>query len=134
MKSDAPMNPQNRYRSAPFWGWNADLRADRLLQQLEEMKRQGIGGFFIHSREGLETPYLSEAWMDLVKYSVEEAKKLGLEAWIYDEDKWPSGSAGGMVGARNPKYIAKGLTFSARKRRTKTPEDQESIIGRVSVS
>lgn len=52
-----------------------------------------MGGFFIHSREGLETPYLSEDWMKQVDVAVREAKEKDMEVWIYDEDKWPSGCA-----------------------------------------
>lgn len=105
-------NPDKAYRSVPFWGWNAKLEKEELIRQMSEMKEQKMGGFFIHSREGLETEYLSEEWMNLVKDTVEYAKKENLEAWIYDEDKWPSGSAGGMVSAKNPKkFTAKGLTL-----------------------
>ena len=51
----------------------------------------------MHSRVGLITGYLSPQWMGLVRACVEEAKATGTEAWLYDEDKWPSGFAGGMV-------------------------------------
>lgn len=35
-----------------------------------------------------------------------------MEVWIYDEDKWPSGCAGGLVSHANPReYSAKGLTM-----------------------
>ena len=105
-----------QYRSAPFWGWNDTLKKDRLEFQLQEMKRQKMGGFFIHSREGLETPYLSKDWMEAVKFVVQKAKEEGMEVWIYDEDKWPSGSAGGEVSKKNPKeFTAKGITCEIRE-------------------
>ena len=53
-------DPSGEYRSAPFWGWNDRIQHEELDFQAEEMKAAGMGGFFIHSREGLETPYLSE--------------------------------------------------------------------------
>ena len=50
--------------------------------------------------------------MAQVGTAVQEAKEKGLEVWIYDEDKWPSGCAGGLVSHVNPKeYSAKGLTM-----------------------
>ncbi|MDC7239925.1 MAG: glycosyl hydrolase [Spirochaetales bacterium] len=98
-------------RSAPFWAWNDRLESEELSRQIRDMKEQGMGGFFMHSREGLETEYLSDEWMECIRDSVDEARKTGMEAWIYDEDKWPSGSAGGLVSASNPaEYTAKGLT------------------------
>ena len=98
-------------RSAPFWAWNDRLESGELSRQIGEMKEQGMGGFFMHSREGLETEYLSDEWMDCIRGSVDEARRTGMEAWIYDEDKWPSGSAGGLVSASNPaEFTAKALT------------------------
>lgn len=123
-------NPPSQYRSAPFWGWNSRMCSDQLRLQMRQMKRQGMGGFFIHAREGLETPYLSDEWMDLAEAAVAEAGKQNLEAWIYDEDKWPSGSAGGMVGAKDVAYIAKGLTFDLRKRDSGPLESDAGVIGR----
>ena len=90
-------NPGAAYRSMPFWAWNDSLCGDELVRQIKSMKEQGIGGFFMHSREGLETEYLSEEWFRLVRVSVDAAKETGMEAWLYDEDRWPSGTAGGRV-------------------------------------
>jgi hypothetical protein len=91
------LNPRAEYRSIPFWAWNDKLEEKELIYQIKEMKQQGIGGFFMHSREGLETEYLSEEWMKLIKTCVEIAKEEGMEAWLYDEDRWPSGTAGGKI-------------------------------------
>ena len=105
-------NPPKEYRSAPFWGWNDRLQKENLGEQIEGFKKAGMGGFFIHSREGLETEYLSTEWMEDVKFCVDKARENDLELWIYDEDKWPSGCAGGLVSHVNPKeYSAKGLTM-----------------------
>ena len=100
------------YRSAPFWAWNDKLDPERLAEQIALMKDQGFGGFFIHSREGLETEYLSNEWMDCAETAVEHAEQSGMEVWIYDEDTWPSGSAGGAVSGADPEHFsAKGLTI-----------------------
>ena len=75
-----------------------------------------MGGFFIHSREGLETEYLSTEWMEDVKFCVDKARENDLELWIYDEDKWPSGAAGGMVSKVNPaEFTARALTMECGK-------------------
>lgn len=106
--------PEKAYRSAPFWAFNGKFQEENLRFQIREMKNAGMGGFFIHSREGLETPYLSPEWMEAVAQSIDEAKKQDMEVWIYDEDKWPSGAAGGLVSAAEPEgFSAKGLTLEA---------------------
>ena len=51
----------------------------------------------VHPRPGLMTPYLSDEWVSLWSYALEEAKKRGMLLWIYDENSYPSGFAGGNV-------------------------------------
>jgi len=92
-------NPPAEYRGAPFWSWNDKLQPDEIARQIIEMKQQGMGGFFMHSREGLETEYMGEEWMACVEKAVGTAKETGMGAWLYDEDRWPSGAAGGLVPA-----------------------------------
>ena len=92
-------NPPVEFRGAPFWAWTSKLDPQRLREQIRIMKKMGMGGFFMHSRVGLQTPYLGEEWFECISACVDEAKKNGLAAWLYDEDRWPSGPAGGIVTA-----------------------------------
>lgn len=92
-------NPGSTFRGAPFWAWNAELKPEKLREQIRTMKQMGMGGFYMHSRTGLDTPYLSEEWFECISSCIDEAEKLGMEAWLYDEDRWPSGAAGGIVTA-----------------------------------
>lgn len=103
--------PSSEYRGAPFWAWNGKLDPNELRRQVRVMHRMGLGGFFMHSRVGLDTPYLSKEWMDCVEACVDEADKLDMKAWLYDEDRWPSGAAGGLV-TKNPKYRQRHLICS----------------------
>ncbi len=103
-------NPGSSFRGAPFWAWNGKMEPEELRRQVRLMKEMGLGGFFMHSRVGLDTPYLSDEWFDCVRACCEEAKKLGMKAWLYDEDRWPSGAAGGLV-TRDPKYRARSLVM-----------------------
>lgn len=96
-------NPSSDYRGAPFWAWNGKMEPEELRRQIRIMKEMGLGGFFMHSRVGLQTKYLSEEWFDCIKACIDEAEKLDMNAWLYDEDRWPSGSAGGIV-TKNPEY------------------------------
>src|SRR5690625_4665748 len=86
------LEPTNEYRGKPFWSWNGKLEKDELLRQIHVFKEMGFGGFFMHSRTGLATEYLGDEWFDLINVCAEEAEKLGMEAWLYDEDRWPSGT------------------------------------------
>ena len=97
-------NPLKEYREAPFWSWNDDLDPEELRRQVGLMDEAGWGGFFMHSRVGLVTPYMGRQWMACIRACVEEARERGMGAWLYDEDKWPSGFAGGLSVAADPSY------------------------------
>ena len=100
--------PGAAFRGKPFWAWNGKLEPDELRRQIRVMHRMGLGGFFMHARVGLDTAYLSKDWFACVDACIDEARKLGMEAWLYDEDRWPSGAAGGLV-TKNPKYRMRSL-------------------------
>lgn len=95
--------PGAQYRAIPFWAWNGKLEREELLRQIERLAQMGFGGFFMHSRTGLGTPYLSKEWFHFINACADKGKALGLSAWLYDEDRWPSGTAGGAV-TQNPAY------------------------------
>ena len=67
----------------------------------------GFGGYHMHVRSGMDTPYLSPEFMSLVHACVDKAESEHMLAWLYDEDRWPSGFAGGrliFMGSA-PKYL-----------------------------
>jgi hypothetical protein len=49
-------------------------------------------------------------WQTLIQV-IEACRKTGLTAWIYDEEGYPSGAAGGLVLKNNPDYEAVALTY-----------------------
>ncbi|KRF06845.1 hypothetical protein ASG89_18525 [Paenibacillus sp. Soil766] len=105
-------HPSVECRSVPFWAWNDELQEGELVRQVNQMKEQGMGGFFIHSRDGLETDYMGREWMAYIRKTVQTAGELGMQVWLYDEDRWPSGFAGGLVQDRGgDAFRAKGLTM-----------------------
>jgi hypothetical protein len=101
-----------RFRGAPFWSWNDKLEPEEIRRQVRELQAGGLGGHFMHSRAGLVTPYLGKSWMAAVQAAVAESKKVGLDAWLYDEDCWPSGSAAGKVQDLGEDYWAKQLVLT----------------------
>lgn len=103
------------YRGIPFWSWNGNLEPQEIRRQIREFKKAGLGGFFMHGRVGLITPYLSPRWMECVKDSIDEANKVGMHAWLYDENGFPSGGANGRVAAAGEEYQRKILYCSEEK-------------------
>ncbi len=118
------------HSSIPFWSWNDKLDVKMLGEQINDMKALGMRGFFMHARAGLETEYLSDEWFDSVRYCVGEAKKLGMEAWAYDENGWPSGFGGGEL-LKDEQNQACGLVVNMSD---KFPSFDENILGVYTVS
>lgn len=90
-------NPTSEYRGAPFWAWNCQMTEDKITMIVDALQEMGMGGGHIHCRTGMNTPYLSQEFLDLVKEAHEKFKKRDMITWLYDEDRWPSGAAGGLV-------------------------------------
>lgn len=94
------------YGFYPFWFWNDRLSKDEVRRQVNEMAAQGVRGFFIHSRQGLEQPYLSKSFMDMVTVAIEAAEEHDMFVHLYDEYPYPSGVAGGQVVLGKAQYQA----------------------------
>lgn len=111
LADDLFCKPSAEYRGAPFWAWNCKLDQKELEWQLEVLKQMGFGGAHMHVRTGMATPYLSDEYMELIKACVQKAKSEDMLAWLYDEDRWPSGAAGGLV-TREKRYRERYLKFT----------------------
>ena len=123
-------NPSSEYRGHPFWSWNDKLDPEMLRWQIREMKRVGLGGYFMHARGGLITEYLSDDWFECIKACVDEGKKTGMESWSYDENGWPSGFGGGIVSGMGDRYHVRWLVFKPYE--SETPEGK--VLGFYGVS
>ena len=84
LSEDLFLNPTSEYRGTPFWAWNCKLEEKELLRQLEIMKQMGLGGAHMHVRTGMETKYLSDEHMSLVKACAEKCRDENMLAWLYD--------------------------------------------------
>lgn len=107
------LSPTSEYRGAPFWAWNCKLEKDSLLRQIDYLKDMGMGGYNIHVRTGMASEYLGEEFMSLVKACNDKGKENSMLTWLYDEDRWPSGAAGGFV-TKELKYRMKFLVFTKK--------------------
>ena len=102
-------NPGVDFATAPLWVWNDLLTDEQIRSTLEDLNKQNVNMAFVHPRPGLATPYLSKDWFHLWDVTLDEAKKRGMKIWIYDENSYPSGFAGGFVPDAHPEYRGSGL-------------------------
>ncbi|MBL7110880.1 MAG: hypothetical protein ISS19_02940, partial [Bacteroidales bacterium] len=64
-----------------------------------------------------------DEWFELVKYSVEKSRELGLLVWLYDENSFPSGFAGGHVARDMPESWNEGTSLEQHKMTKLEPEE-----------
>ena len=104
-------SPPTEYSTGPLWTWNDMLTEEQVRSTLRDLAGQNVKQVWVHPRPGLMTPYLSDDWFRLWKASLDEAEKLDMNVWIYDENSYPSGFAGGFVPEAMPESRGMGLLF-----------------------
>ncbi len=119
-------HPPVEYSTGPLWVWNDRLTEEQVRGSLRDLAEQHVYQVWVHPRPGLMTPYLSPDWFRMWKVSLEEAGRLGMKVWIYDENSYPSGFAGGLVPEAMPEARGRGLEF--REVQT-APEWSAALIG-----
>ncbi len=104
------MNHENAHAWGvqPFWFWNGTIQADEVVRQIRSMKAHGVRGFFLHPRQGMDLPYMSDRFLEMVGVAVDTARHEAMDLWLYDEYPYPSGVAGGEL-LLNPAYTARVL-------------------------
>ena len=105
------VKPPRGFSSAPLWVWNDMLTGKQIRETMQDLAAQDVKQVFVHPRPGLMTPYLSEDWFALWRVALDEARKLDMNVWIYDENSYPSGFAGGWVPETMPESRGRGLSF-----------------------
>jgi hypothetical protein len=103
------VDPPRDFSVMPFWFWNGKMEGPVVQQQVRDMVDQHVYGAFLHGRDGLETPYLSEDWFKAIGAGLEQSKKSGFEFNFVDEYDWPSGEVRNvwMSGNHQSEVLAK---------------------------
>jgi hypothetical protein len=95
-------NPAAIYRPYVRWWWNGDkVEKDELARELRLLKNAGIGGVEINpikfpaktndlGKHSLQ--WLSPEWIDLLKFSFDEARSLGMTCDLIVGSGWPFGA------------------------------------------
>jgi hypothetical protein len=116
-------NPPREYSTGPLWVWNDLLTEQQIRDTLRDLAGQMVKQVWVHPRPGLMTPYLSKDWFRLWKVALNEAERLDMNVWIYDENSYPSGFAGGWVPELMPEARGRGLAFRETKAAPKWSDD-----------
>ncbi|MFA6567260.1 MAG: glycosyl hydrolase [Victivallales bacterium] len=94
-----------------FWFLN-DYCDDKIVdRQIEEFSKARISTVCLHPRDGLLLPYGSSDWFDFIRKTAKKLTAKGIKIWLYDEDPFPSGNAGGRIVLDHPEFIAHKITM-----------------------
>lgn len=94
----------------PFWMMNDASTVAEKIEFMRACRAGGVEALCMHPRAGNLIPYATDEWFAMVSALVEEGKRLGMQMWLYDEDPFPSGAAGGLVMTERPELSARVIT------------------------
>ncbi len=84
-------------------------REEIALAAMAALRDRGLGG--IVCNVAFDQYLRSEEHWQTLRAGVEACRRLGMVVWIYDEEGYPSGAAGGLVLANHPEYEAQALAY-----------------------
>ena len=101
-------DPDKEYTPIPFWFLNDELDEREIERQLKDFLIKGVHGVVLHPRIGMSESiqYLSDKYMNYIKFATETAKSLKMQIILYDEAMYPSGSAHGLVVKENERFAS----------------------------
>lgn len=94
-------NPPDSAKPWVYWFWlNSNIDKLGITQDLEAMKRVGIGGVLImETDQGTpvgDVPFASAKWRELFRFMLQEADRLGIQVNMNDDAGW-NGSGGPWI-------------------------------------
>lgn len=120
------------FEPIPFYFLNDTFNENEIRLQLDVMKEKGVNAFFLHVRDGItDETYGTAAFFGRIKFIVEESVKRGLKVWLYDEDSFPSGNAGGQIAIERPELQAYSLKVVKLKPEEIVNGVAKKVLGKV---
>jgi hypothetical protein len=87
--------------------WQHGEPEDRIRNEIIQMSHQGITGFIVESRPYPD--FLGESWWRNTDVILDQARKLGMGVWFFDDKAYPSGYANGAAEKLRPELLKRYL-------------------------
>jgi len=133
LRIDDFLNPPAFYYPNYLWVWNDCLTKENISEQLGDMRSRNVKGVWVlpmpknfrpnSQPTNMEPDYLTDEYLEIYRYMVQEAHRLGMKVWLYDEGGWPSGMAAGRIAKENPAFAQQSL-----ERQELTPVKGETVL------
>ena len=109
--------PKPEFSPVPIWWWSGErVEKERLLWQLRQLASAGVYNVVImnlapsgplYGSIGDDPPYMSEAWWELLQHTLEEAARLGVRVWFYDQLGFSGASIQAKIVAKHPEFVGR---------------------------
>ncbi|MCM2416406.1 hypothetical protein [Streptomyces sp. RKAG290] len=82
-----------------LWFWNGTVTTDLVDTTLADMRAKGVSEVLVFPFDitALRPAFFTEAWFDIVEHTLREADRHHMHIWLFNDDFFPSGRAGGFV-------------------------------------
>jgi hypothetical protein len=117
--------PDSFHWPGHMWIWNDRLDGETLRRQLADMAAHGALSPMplpeppefrpTNMPTRMEPAYLTPPFFAIVRTVADEARRLGLRLWLYDEGGWPSGNACGRLVREHPEFGRQSLRRTERR-------------------
>jgi len=97
-----------------WWNWGGPITKEFIVRDLDNIHAHGVQGVLLGTAYGVDPPYLSPPFFELIRYAVEQARQRGMKVWLADEGSYPSGFAGGKFNTLHPALRMQALVVSER--------------------
>ena len=104
-------NPPDNMKARPLWFWNTSV-ADMTVEQVEEIVEHSLGESGYYSMGILpmwQEDFMTEDYWEKYGAALDKAAEMGKKMTLYDENGFPSDTAGGFLAAQYPEHTAKRL-------------------------
>ena len=127
-------NPPAEFRGHEMYGYGefnlSNLSVEKIRSDVDTMAKRNFGGFAVEPNGGPPgmpsdspqaasrrppsggTVFMSDEYLKFYRVALEEARKNGMEAILYDDWAHPTGMVDGQIYAKYPQYMAKSLEMA----------------------
>ncbi|WP_329066764.1 glycosylhydrolase-like jelly roll fold domain-containing protein [Streptomyces sp. NBC_01429] len=82
-----------------LWFWNGTVTPALVDTTLADLRDKGVTEVLVFPFDtpALRPSFFTEAWFDIIEHTLREADRHHMRLWLFDDDFFPSGRAGGFV-------------------------------------
>jgi len=112
-------DPPREFSPAPIWWWSGErLDPERLRWQLERFVEGGVFNLIImnlaptsplYGSDADDPPFFSEEWWDIFRGVCEDARRLGVRLWLYDQIGFSGANLQGSIVNEQPTFAGRWL-------------------------